>query len=125
MKTTYALLDENSSPIFKTSDIKELERIKNEVEKRRTGKTTRAIFEALASDKDVVIIVQKLHIAKHIHVPLLEKLLVSAGMHFQYNRGYQEFQVYGRKIYFRTQEQIDSCPYLNITGIFERIYDDK
>ena len=124
MNTTYALLGDKGEIIFQTKKLAELEDFRYQIKNRRTGKTTRALFKALASDKDVIVIVQNRTTARYVHVPLLDKILASIGFAFQYNSTYSEFNIYGRKIYFKTLEQVESCPFLYKKENFELIDDN-
>lgn len=119
MKTSYGLLNENGQVIKSFTKLADLEDFKHEIENRRTGRTTRAIFRALAEEaKEVVIVVQNPGMCAIV----LEKLYdILKGLHFTVSPGFSRTYIsyYGKTISVHTKQYVQQHKFPEGTVIIE------
>lgn len=109
MKTKYAVT-RDGEVLVESEDLDYIQRIKQEYEVRRTGRTTRMLFQALGdSSAEIAIVCFNRQQAKHlaeIMCDMFEKLK------FPYLFDKSELQVrnFGKAYYFISEEQFRSIP---------------
>lgn len=111
MKTKFALLNDKNNIIEINEDIGKLINLKNDLNNRINGKTTRAIFQALSCEKDVHFI-SETRMSSECVIDSFVKLLNDLNFEFVYNKSERTIKpLYSGTISFISKDRFKSMYY--------------
>lgn len=100
MKTNYAVI-RNGKVVYESDNLKDIEKVKKELEYRQTGRTTRMLFQALGDPNPYICIIGHNNVQAKCLFRQTKEILHKLGFDFECKDDSLEITNFGKTYYFR------------------------
>ena len=109
MKTKYAVT-RDGEVIVESDDLDYIKKIKEEYTYRRTGRTTRLLFQAFGDSANEIVIVCRNRSWANQLCEIAAEMLTKLGFEVLYHKSESSISNFGKTYHFRTREELKNIP---------------